>query len=343
MNEQQLQRSDRIASLIMKTLAVIGLASILALVAWFIVHGLRAAPRAGDDIGAAVTTVTSLFRNDGDAPVGFTLENYTYVSGEEAEIAWQYTGDTKEPQYTFSYECEPGVLLAVRMGSSWVNLACETPLLLRDDSLMVRPTASASRFSDVTLAIGADGASATTVVSVVNSTLENGAPAPTPKPTTPTTPTPTQPSTPVVVNPPVKPVVITTPVVVRNDPADLAVSIEETGVLARVAGRDTFFPLSPIPTDREAAVRFIVSNLGDRTSGSWKFTAYLPTEDDSDYRYTSATQAGLLPGAQVEFTLGFDDLLPSSRGTIRIVLDPVDSADASGNNTDSVVIAIDRE
>jgi hypothetical protein len=137
--------------------------------------------------------------------------------------------------------------------------------------------------------------------------------------------------------------VTTKTVPLYHGPADLVIAIDETGVLMDVDDENTFFPVSPIPTDKVAAVTFTITNKGGETSESWIFKAELPIEGDKTYNYTSPIQAPILSGMQVEYTLSFDELLEAEKGTIRIRIIPSDSDDDSSNNTDSVTVKIDEE
>jgi hypothetical protein len=128
--------------------------------------------------------------------------------------------------------------------------------------------------------------------------------------------------------------------VAPTTPADLAVDIVATGVILRTDGKNTFYKASPIPTNKTAGVKFTVTNRGGQSSGGWAFTARLPVEGDSDYKYVSPLQSPLAPGMQVEFTLGFDELLEEKTGTIRIELMPTQKTDKTANNTDSAKITI---
>jgi hypothetical protein len=123
-------------------------------------------------------------------------------------------------------------------------------------------------------------------------------------------------------------------------PADLSLSIVETGLLVRVSGKNTLVPTSPVPSNKTAAVTFTVTNRGDKSSGAWMFRAHLPIEGDADYRYLSPVQAPLAGGMQVEYTLGFDEVLEAKTGTIKIELIPTDTTDKHSNNTDAIRLAI---
>jgi hypothetical protein len=123
-----------------------------------------------------------------------------------------------------------------------------------------------------------------------------------------------------------------------GDP-DLVLNILETGIV--IDG--TFYDVAVIPSDRDAAVRFTVRNIGGTPSGAWRFEAHLPIEGDANYTYTSPTQPSLESGMQGEFILSFDDVLHDDRGTIEIRLLPENPRDRSANNVDVAEIVIDEE
>lgn len=88
---------------------------------------------------------------------------------------------------------------------------------------------------------------------------------------------------------------------------DFAVRIIETGVVDKVTG--TFTATSSFRSSDRIAVKFEVRNDGGRDSGSWYFNAVLPTFPS--HIFTSPSQASLVPGARIEFTLGFDNIAMS--------------------------------
>ncbi len=85
---------------------------------------------------------------------------------------------------------------------------------------------------------------------------------------------------------------------------DLASEIIEIGILDRISG--TFTPATSFKSTDRIAVRFRVQNTGGRESGSWYFNAALPTFPS--HIFTSDSQQSLLPGAHIEYTLGFDNV-----------------------------------
>lgn len=332
MNEQQLTRSERIASRIMRLLAVIGLVSILAIAAWLIVQGVRLLPQSGDGLVAAVT---SLFKGEVEESLVFTRSSTTYTHGDQTTFSWTYVSENPTTDYTFAYTCAEGLSFSVFQDAAWSDLACDTPLTLTAPSITVTPTATHARFTDVTLSVRAGTLSAKQTITVINSAIAAAA-LPSDAPTVVGEPVTTQPVRPAPQ--PVTPAAAPRPTV--RTPADLAVHITGTGVLADVAGKDTFFPIDPIPSDRTAAVTFTVTNVGGTMSDSWSFVANLPIEGDVDYRYASPVQAPLEPGAQVEFMLGFDEVLEEKSGMIRITLVPRTNADKDGNNADATRVTI---
>ncbi|MBP9759846.1 MAG: hypothetical protein KBD24_00570 [Candidatus Pacebacteria bacterium] len=362
MNEQPIQKSERIASQIMRVLAITGLIALLALVAWLIVQGARHIPNAGSSMSAAVSSVTSLFRPAPEEKIGFDLATRTWTEGVQTDIRWTYDGRHAETPLSFSYTCSNDVSLRILIDNTWKDMECGNAFLVTGTALTVTPLSPKMRFADVQISIARGMIEDTTYVTIVNTNrpLESGAPIETIATTTPSTTGTTTDSTPAKNSQPVAVVTTATPTsvaptpiktatqkpapapvvplpVVRT-PADLAVNIEDTGVYLDVAGRDTFFPISPIPNDKRAAVVFTVTNRGQEESGMWGFVANLPIEGDPKYRYTSPLQTSLAPGMQVEFTLGFDNVVDAKTGAVRIEIFPANKRDSTGNNIDATIV-----
>ena len=326
----------------MRALAVVGLVAILALAAWLIVVGVRLLPKTGDGLGAAVTTITSIFSREEASEIKFSLPSTTFVSGDPATIAWNNTAPQNTEDVMLSYACVPGVSFSIFADAGWSDTACDTPVSLAGSSVTVIPSATIARFNDVQLTLTSGTQSDTRVVTVINSKIASALPEEVDTPVETPVETPAKPvvtPTPTPVQPTPTPVVL--PPVVVSTPADLSVSIISTGVLTKVSGRDTFFALDTIPSDKTAAVKFLVKNEGTIASGPWTFVATLPTEGDEDYRYVSPVQQSLRSTDSIEFTLGFDDVLQEDSGVIRITLRPTNSNDPVGNNTAAVEIGID--
>lgn len=366
MNEVERAKGEKAATNIMKTLALIGLVALLALVAWLIVGVARVIPNAGNGLMGAVVSLTSRVTGSPEETVAFDLANRTFASGDTVTIGWKYEGDPENEQklYAFRYACVDSVTLEIKAGNGWTTLPCSTAYETRETSLTIVPVSKMNRYIDVEFAIAADGTelSDTALITIENTSVADSRSAMMPNGTsTDTNGPPSEGSTaqtpaPVVVAPVVKPVTkpvttggapvgssqtYTRPVApVTSGPADLAVDIQATGVLTKVKGIDTFFELSPIPTDRNGAVKFTVTNKGGVASGAWGFVANLPIEGDPDYRFSSPVQASLLPGSSVEFTLGFDALLEETQGAIKIELVPGTKTDKTSNNIDAILVKI---
>lgn len=339
----------------MRILAIIGLVATLALIAWVIVQGTRLLPNAGGRMSAAVSSVTSVFRSAPRESLSIGLDARTLTSGAATELRFEYTGEQVPASYVFSYSCVEGVTLAVLTGAGARDLACATPLPFESDRASVQITSSKTRFTDITLTVTSGALKYDTLVTVVNTSLASSiATTTTPVATTTPSSAPTNVAPkPVVTTTPKAPVVskpvsvptkqpIDRPVSTVVVPADLVLNIEDTGILTKVGGSSTFFPVSPIPSNKTAAVTFTVTNAGGKQSGTWAFRAWLPIEGDSDYQYSSPIQASLKPGQQIEYTLGFDEVVRAKAGTIKIELVTTDKTDKAGNNIDAVRVDIKK-
>lgn len=352
MNEQQIEKSERVASGVMRFLAVTGLVAVLALIAWLVVQGIRLMPNLGQNITAAVSSVTSVFRSAPEEDIVFDLSSRTLTSGQQVVVRWNYVG-TSEESARFSYDCARNVTLSIESNGSWQDVVCGQEVEIENNMFTMIPTSPKTRFADLTLHVSRGDVEDATLVTVVNTELaterddlfvvetSTSTPSDDVAPVT-DVPTETTANTPTVVAPtPVSPAPAPTPVVATPRvlaPADLVVNIEETGVYVPVAGRDTFFPVSPIPSEKRAGVIFTVTNRGEKPSGAWGFVANLPIEGDMKYRYASPVQAPLAPGMQVQFTLGFDEVIAKGKGLIRIELLPTGEDVSAGNNIDAAIV-----
>jgi len=84
---------------------------------------------------------------------------------------------------------------------------------------------------------------------------------------------------------------------------DLVVNITATGYLLS-ASADTFIASSTVPSGARPAVRFTIKNIGTNVTGSWRFSASIPTQ--TAYIFQSQPQQTLGPGDSIDYTLGFD-------------------------------------
>ncbi|KND51066.1 MAG: hypothetical protein AB202_01485 [Parcubacteria bacterium C7867-007] len=120
--------------------------------------------------------------------------------------------------------------------------------------------------------------------------------------------------------------------------SDLIVSITQTGYLTSNS-TDSFVSSNSVPDNKNAAVKFTVTNIGTNISGTWEFRASLPTT--SSYTFNSDTQQSLRPGEKIEYVLGFDRARSGDR-SITITVDTDNDVNESneGNNSDSEIITI---
>ncbi|KKS84528.1 MAG: hypothetical protein UV60_C0019G0016 [Parcubacteria group bacterium GW2011_GWA2_43_11] len=352
-----MKKSEKVASTILRILAIVGLIAILVLATWVVVQGSRALPNIGQNLSAAASSVRSIFRTAPSESLVFELENRTLAVSEPFKVSWTYTGENQPTSYTFTYECGSNVELNIEHEYGWDKLPCGTAQNIEKNQVSIVATNNQTRFEDITLTVDVGTLRDTTVVTIMNADIATlHVPGSTSTATTTTTAeassttsTATKTATTEQPKATTKPTTVTTvtpkptPIVVPlySGPADLVIEIAQTGVLAEVAGEETFFPVSPIPSNKVAAVTFTVTNRGGLDSGSWIFKAELPTEGDRNYSYTSPVQTSLSSGMQVEYTLGFDEIVESSKGTIKITILPTNNADKKTNNIDSVTIKID--
>lgn len=96
---------------------------------------------------------------------------------------------------------------------------------------------------------------------------------------------------------------------------DLIVTIKAVGYLA-TSSADSFTASSTVPTGGRPAVSFTISNVGTNVSGSWRFSASIPTQ--TSYIYQSQLQQPLAPGDSIDYTLGFDQANKGADQTISI-------------------------
>jgi hypothetical protein len=364
MNEQQLVKSERIASRIMRILAIIGLVSTLALIAWVLVQGFKLIPDTGTQVRGALSSVSALFSTSKQESIAIQLTSTTLTSGEPMDTTFVYTGSNTPENYNFSYSCVSGITLTVRTNAGDRNLACATTLSFNDPNVTLVFTSSLVRFADIELSVTSGARKGTTLVTVVNTAISSSSVGATnevratttsstsspasvasiTKPTTATAPRtvpPTAPARTPADQPTDLPVGAVVPVAtVTTTPADLVLAITDTGILVQVSGQDTFFPVSPIPNDKTAAVVFTVTNTGSVPSSPWAFKAWLPMEGDTAYQYTSPLQQALAPGMEVTYTLGFDEVTNTKSGVITLELASADQNDKISNNTDTVDIKI---
>lgn len=120
---------------------------------------------------------------------------------------------------------------------------------------------------------------------------------------------------------------------------DFVVSINATGYLATTSA-ESFIASSTVPAGSRPAVKFTIKNIGSNVSGSWRFSASIPTQNA--YIYQSYQQQPLAPGDSIDYTLGFDQATSGTGQAISITanFDRAVSESNMENNTTSTKITV---
>lgn len=113
---------------------------------------------------------------------------------------------------------------------------------------------------------------------------------------------------------------------------DFVVDIGAIGYLATTSA-ESFIASSTVPTGSRPAVKFTIKNIGGSPSGSWRWSASIPTQ--TAYIYQSQPQQPLAPGDSIDYTLGFDQSNKGADQTISITANfdhAVAESDANNNS-----------
>lgn len=259
-------------------LAIVGFIILIIIVVWGLIHLAR----------LSTPWFKSLF--DKSAIIEITAPANAQ-SGKPIQVSWEHEADVAGT-YAFLYRCEEGLVYAFPGAQGAFNAApCGTSFTLgaATGTVTILPVLNSSTSVQSRISIifmPADAAnSEKQVEDTATITVTPGAPVPTapnqPATTTPpvSSPNPT-PATP-------RPTPTPTPNPRPATPADLSVTIlsvtEEPGGVK--------------------AVSFDIKNVGGTTSGTYYFTAQLPTSQP--YTFSSQPQSPLSPGSHVVSTLRF--------------------------------------
>jgi hypothetical protein len=98
---------------------------------------------------------------------------------------------------------------------------------------------------------------------------------------------------------------------------DLTVSASVVGYLS-TDSTDSFVANTTIPSGSRPAVKFTIKNIGTNWTGTWRFTAAIPTR--TTFTYTSDAQQSLAAGDSIDYTLGFDQALTGSQQPLIITV-----------------------
>jgi hypothetical protein len=277
--EVPVQEPERESNLLTDILTIIGFAILFIIILWGFVHLVQ-------------LVASSLSGNFGKpAPTVQVTAPAHATSGQPMSVSWNYT-PTVAGNYAFLYQCENGLtmkLQSAEASSSQVAIPCGTAYTTANanNSLTLVPTLSTASSTSDTISIvfiPSKGGSqvqgnATTIVDPV------AKPAPATKTATKTYVSPYSYST-----------------TNYSGPAQLSVRIISGTVNPNGTG----------------TVTFDIANIGGATSGTYSFSAQLPTAQP--YPYQSPIQAPLAPGSHVTSTLNFTDV-QSGGGTFSVTIE----------------------
>ncbi len=315
MNTEQ----KRLSNAAIRALAIVGVIAIVLLGLWGTIQAVRLMPNVFSALASAAVSVSSIF-----VPaehIEITVADHTVASGKPFTLSFMKTGGSSRGSYSFLYDCRDGVSFKASDASgSYKDTFCNTPFNFNGATTDVRlvPLSVKNRYIDVPLRVRftPEGKTVPSSESFVTLTIANdsltGSPATTGTaggagstgktggsvlrhPGVPTSGT----------------YVITggTNTTASNPygRVDLSARITEIGVIDPIT--NVFTNTGVVHRGQRAAVRFVVENLGDKTSPYWNFNAVLPTLPY--YIFSSDMQQPLNPGDRIEFTLGFDSADPS--------------------------------
>ncbi len=309
-------------------IAIIGFIILLIIGIWSAIQVIKIVPRLFSETGVATQAVGNNIEL-GDKDIVIELSKDTANSGEPVAINWARNGDD-DGILSFAYACEEDFYFQVLEQP----IPCNAPYQLTTSatSLEITPISTKNNV-EAALAItytNTDGESVrdTKILAVRNTLVSDTA---TPQDSTtagaqalagPIEPEVviTKPSSKSDTVVPYKPIVRETIRVPRtSDPygtADLRVEIVAVGDINPYGA---FEAQSVVHQYARGAVKFKVTNLGTKQTGSWFFSAVLPTQ--GGYSFNSQAQQSLMPGSSTEIFMTFDQLVPGVH-TFTVYVDP---------------------
>lgn len=115
--------------------------------------------------------------------------------------------------------------------------------------------------------------------------------------------------------------------------SDLTVTIGAVGYLVTTS-TDSFVGASVVPSGSRPAVKFTIKNIGTNWTGTWRFSASIPTQ--TAYVFESDPQQSLAPGESIDYTLGFDQALSGPSQLISITANFDHAATDSNLNNNNI-------
>lgn len=293
MSDHHAAPSGEKASLLSNILAIIGLIILVIIIVWGLVHVAQ--------LGSS--WFTSLFQGSGPSITVNAPKDAT--SGAPVTVSWDYT--TAAPgSYAFLYQCQSGFQFAVinttTNTASGIPCGASFTVTPSKNSIVILPLLSGSSAVSVPFSVLFVPTTGTQIQGNATMTVHPGSSSVAAASSTPAATT--RPSSSIATPTRTAAAAVTR----RIAPADLAVHI--TSDYIDQYGNGT--------------VTFTISNIGGSSSGSYYFTAQLPTSSLSPY--ISAIQAPLSPGSHIENTLRFTQ---AQSGTFTVEVNATDRNQAN--------------
>jgi hypothetical protein len=296
-------------SVVLKSLAILGLIFIISFIAWLSVRIVAIAPSAFSSLASLASGIgdarEEIVEEMSEPEVLVVTSTVTDVAASEpVVINWDKVDATGT--YAFRYQCIDGVSIEVTGVDGFRNISCDTSYNLGDaENLTLIINSSQTRFADIAYSVSFIKTNATSPSFVGENklTVSNLAIVdPTAPVEEPVEETPVVPETPVA-TPTLPPVVaqeefvFEIPVSNPNGIPDLTARFLTIGDIV-----NNRFVAGTVEQNETGAVQFEIRNIGNKTSESWTFTVELP--DGSEY--TSTTQTPLRPNERAVLALSFE-------------------------------------
>jgi len=318
------KQESRSMAMLSNALAIIGFIILIVIVVWGLVHIASLTSGSWGNIFSGGPRVELTAPKNG-------------VSGEPIPLSWKYTG-TEVGTYAFLYTCVANFQFITNtpgQTNATTKIPCGAAINVGSSTAAtVVPVSTATGAVSVPVKIiftstdGKTHAEGSATISIAPATGTQPTPQEPTTPTTPTKPT-TKPTTSTKPTYGTKPAVSLVPHA-ASGPADLQVRMITVGVMHPSGALINRMPTSPADI---IGVEFDIANVGGSSTGSWFFSASLPT-GGGNYPYQSPTQISLKPGEHIVSVLRFS---PNMRpGVITIIADPSNIV-REGNETNNLV------
>lgn len=302
MSEQTPPRTGLISNI----LAIAGFIILIAIVVW----------GAFNFLNIASSGFASLFSRNSGNTIAVTLSNRTVSSGQPLDVSWKYSPAANGGSYSLMYQCKDGFQFRGINSAGVVSpIPCGAPYTIGDSSaksVRLVPVLAGTASSDIPFSIvyaQASTASGTSTSKTSGTRAQGNATV---------TVTPQAGGMPVATSTlPVAGSGATRTVATVPGKPDLAVRILAVGMIDPYSG--VFVQRMPNNPNDVMAVKFDIANVGAGPSGTWYFSAQLPTSPASPY--FSPAQRSLGRGDHIENTLRFNRVMAGG-GNFTVTVDP---------------------